>query len=386
MPTLYHHPMSTASRFVRLILSEYGYQTELAEEQPWEKRRDFLTLNPAGTLPVYVDDSMRALCGATVISEYLDETNGVLKRDRRLLAEDPFQRAEIRRLTEWFLQKMEADVTRPLVRERIFKLQMTPDQGGGAPDSKMLRTSRSNIRQHLKYLALACGLAHLSGRRPPVLCRSCGRRRDLGARLSRRDRLDGGAAVKDWYQRLKSRPSFRPLLAERVRGVTPGFALRRSRFLGSGPRCPAMRSWQEKQDKRRRTLTSFLKDEARDKGFDVCRVTRPDSIPQAPERLADFLGRGYHGTMDWMAETAERRADPRVLWSDVRSVVLFGMNYGPEDDPRSILDRPDRRRHLRLCPQPRLSRCHQGQAEGGRRRALPRGRARTSRSSSIPRR
>jgi epoxyqueuosine reductase len=97
----------------------------------------------------------------------------------------------------------------------------------------------------------------------------------------------------------------------------------------------------EKHDKRRRTLTSFLKDEARDKGFDVCRVARPDSIPQAPERLADFLGEGYHGTMEWMAETADRRADPRVLWSDVRSVVLFGMNYGPEEDPRSLLERPD---------------------------------------------
>lgn len=97
---------------------------------------------------------------------------------------------------------------------------------------------------------------------------------------------------------------------------------------------------EEKHDKRRRTLTSFLKDEARDKGFDVCRVTLPDSIPQAPERLADFLAEGYHGTMDWMAETAVRRADPRVLWSDVRSVVLFGMNYGPDEDPRSILDKP----------------------------------------------
>ncbi|MEY9631488.1 glutathione S-transferase [Sinorhizobium fredii] len=149
--------MSSASRFVRLILSEYGYQTELSEEQPWENRRDFLALNPAGTLPVYVDDSMRALCGATIISEYLDETSGIMKRDRRLLAEDPFQRAEIRRLTEWFLQKMEADVTRPLVRERIFKLQMTPDQGGGAPDSKVLRTSRSNIRQHMKYLSWLAG-------------------------------------------------------------------------------------------------------------------------------------------------------------------------------------------------------------------------------------
>ncbi|WP_426124694.1 tRNA epoxyqueuosine(34) reductase QueG [Pararhizobium sp. PWRC1-1] len=98
---------------------------------------------------------------------------------------------------------------------------------------------------------------------------------------------------------------------------------------------------EEKHDKRRRTLTSFLKDEARGKGFDVCRVTLPDSIPQAPERLADFLAEGYHGTMDWMAETADRRADPRVLWSDVRSVVLFGMNYGPDEDPRYILDKLD---------------------------------------------
>ncbi len=98
----------------------------------------------------------------------------------------------------------------------------------------------------------------------------------------------------------------------------------------------------EKRDKRRGTLTSFLKDEARDKGFDVCRVTRPDAIPQAPERLADFLGQGYHGTMEWMAETADRRADPRVLWGEVRSVVLFGMNYGPDEDPRSLLERPER--------------------------------------------
>jgi glutathione S-transferase len=185
--------MSTASRFVRLILSEYGYQTELAEEQPWERRRDFLTLNPAGTLPVYVDDSMRALCGATVISEYLDETNGVLKRDRRL----------------------------PLVRERIFKLQMTPDQGGGAPDSKVLRTSRSNIRQHLKYLGwLAGSRTYLAGDRLSYA--------DLAAAaaisvLDYLGEIDWSEAppVKDWYQRLKSRPSFRPLLAERVRGVTP---------------------------------------------------------------------------------------------------------------------------------------------------------------------
>src|SRR5690606_6299655 len=117
----------------------------------------FLALNPAGTLPVYVDDNMRGLCGPMVISEFLDETHGLLKRDRRLLAEDPFQRAEIRRLVEWFLQKMEQDVTRPLVRERVHKLQIPNGLGGGAPDSKVLRLARSNIRQHLKYLSWLAG-------------------------------------------------------------------------------------------------------------------------------------------------------------------------------------------------------------------------------------
>ncbi|MGO8521404.1 glutathione S-transferase family protein, partial [Rhizobium ruizarguesonis] len=94
--------------------------------------------NPAGTLPVSVADSLRTLCGASVLSEYLDEAHGVLQRDRRLLAEDPFRRAEIRRLTEWVMQKMENDVNKPLARERVYKLQMNADQCGGAPDSKVL--------------------------------------------------------------------------------------------------------------------------------------------------------------------------------------------------------------------------------------------------------
>ena len=95
-------------------------------------------------------------------------------------------------------------------------------------------------------------------------------------------------------------------------------------------------------DRHRRRLTDFLKAEAADKGFDLCRITGPDSIPQAPARLADFLAADYHGTMTWMAETEARRADPRVLWSEVRSVVLFGMNYGPEHDPRNVLAMPGR--------------------------------------------
>ncbi|MGE7370121.1 tRNA epoxyqueuosine(34) reductase QueG [Neorhizobium sp. NPDC001467] len=89
-------------------------------------------------------------------------------------------------------------------------------------------------------------------------------------------------------------------------------------------------------------LTALIRAEAQAQGFDLCRVTAPDSIPQAPARLVEFVDAGRHGTMSWMEETSERRGDPKVLWSDVRSIVMFGMNYGPDEDPRALLSRPDR--------------------------------------------
>ncbi len=102
------------------------------------------------------------------------------------------------------------------------------------------------------------------------------------------------------------------------------------------------RMTESKEDKRRRTLTAFVKAEAQVLGFDLCRITRPDSIPEAKERLGEFIDAGRHGTMEWMAETRERRGDPRTLWSDVQSVVVFALNYGPEEDPRGILEKPDK--------------------------------------------
>ena len=67
------------------------------------------------------------------------------------------------------------------------------------------------------------------------------------------------------------------------------------------------------------------------------RVTRPDAAPDLPARLAEWLAAGRHGSMDWLETTAGRRADPRVLWPQVRSVIMVGMNYGPDDDPRAVL-------------------------------------------------
>ncbi|MBY3181064.1 MULTISPECIES: tRNA epoxyqueuosine(34) reductase QueG [Rhizobium] len=98
----------------------------------------------------------------------------------------------------------------------------------------------------------------------------------------------------------------------------------------------------DKERRRRDNLTEFVRAESAAKGFDLCRITRPDAIPEAKERLGQFIDAGRHGTMGWMAETRDRRGDPRTLWSEVRSVVVFGLNYAPDEDPRAILDKPDK--------------------------------------------
>ena len=89
-------------------------------------------------------------------------------------------------------------------------------------------------------------------------------------------------------------------------------------------------------------LRALIDAEARRAGFDAVAVTTPDSIPRAPARLAEFVADGFHGSMGWIAETLERRAEPSTLWPEVRSIVVLAMNYGPDHDPRDILEKRDR--------------------------------------------
>ncbi len=97
---------------------------------------------------------------------------------------------------------------------------------------------------------------------------------------------------------------------------------------------------QDADDKAAR-LKADIAARAKALGFDVCRVTSADAIPLAGERLAQFLKDGHHATMAWMEETAERRSDPRALWSETRSVIMLGMNYAPDVDPLAHLDHPE---------------------------------------------
>jgi glutathione S-transferase len=219
MLTLYHQPFSTASRFVRLMLAEHDARFESVVERPWERREAFLTLNPAATVPVLVENEGTPIVGPGPIMEYVDETRGYVLADRRLMPNHPEARAEMRRLVDWFMHKLEEEATGYFVHERIMKLEIPPAKGGGAPDSQILRAARQNIRHHLRYIEWLAGSRDwLAGERLTFADLAC------AATLSAIDYLgevpwDDAPHVKHWYQRLKSRPAFRGLLTDKVPGL-----------------------------------------------------------------------------------------------------------------------------------------------------------------------
>jgi glutathione S-transferase len=221
MARLYQHALCPHSRFVRLALGELGSDFELVDEFPWDRREEFLHLNPAGTTPVFQDKDGPPVPDAWVIAEYLDETRGLALGDRRLLPERPADRVEVRRLIAWFNGKFFEEVSGPLVHEKVIKRRLSTSDGGGGPDMSVIRAAKANIRYHLQYVGwLSRTRNWLTG---DILTYA-----DLAAaaHLSVVDFLGDVPWNEDeharaWYARIKSRPSFRPLLTDAVRGMVP---------------------------------------------------------------------------------------------------------------------------------------------------------------------
>lgn len=220
MFTLFHQPLCPHSRYVRLIFGEYGIALRLVEERFWERREEFLLLNPAGQLPVLVTEGVPPVPGATTIAEYIEDTHAGHTGDR-LMPAAPGERVEVRRLAGWFNDKFHTEVSGLLVTEREFKRHMTMEQGGGPPDTESLRVARANIRYHIGYIGWLVGTRDwLAGDRLSLA--------DLAAaaHISAVDYLgdvpwNEDEAAKNWYARVKSRPSFRPILADTVAGLPP---------------------------------------------------------------------------------------------------------------------------------------------------------------------
>jgi glutathione S-transferase len=221
MLTLFHHPFCPHSRFVRLVLEELGVAPRLVEERTWERRADFLALNPAGTTPVLVEEGAPPVPGAAIIAEYLCETRGDKLAALGLMPHEVGGRVEVRRLMSWFNDKFFEEVSGMLVMERVHKRFMPAARGGGSPDTDALRAGRANIRYHLAYIGWLV-------RKRDWLAGDSLTFADLAAaaHISAVDYLGEVPWTEDetaraWYARIKSRPTFRALLTETLPGLQP---------------------------------------------------------------------------------------------------------------------------------------------------------------------
>jgi glutathione S-transferase len=211
---LYQFPLCPFSRKVRLLMAEKGVPVELKRENPWEQRDEFFDLNPAGETPVLVEESKGVvLIDSNAICEYFEETV-----DRApMLGGGSAARAEVRRLVAWFDRKLFGDVVAPMMEERMKKRLVSRDP----PDTRVLREAMKTANGHLDYIDYL--LDHRRWLAGPVLSLA-----DLAcaAHLSVADYLGGidwrgHKQTSDWYSGLKSRPSFRPLLGERMEVISP---------------------------------------------------------------------------------------------------------------------------------------------------------------------
>jgi glutathione S-transferase len=210
MKTLFHYPLCPFSRKVRLVLAEKKIDFVLQQESVWKRREEFLDLNPFGQVPVYSEEN-GVFTESQAIVEYLDETVTV----PQLMPTEPKERFEVRRLCHLIDCNFYARVTAKTVVEKSLKRLL----GQGGPDSKVLREGNQNLSEFLDYFSWILEKRDwLAG--PHLSLADF----TLAAHLSCLDYIGHIAwedcpEIKAWYSRLKSRPSFQPLLADSVAGV-----------------------------------------------------------------------------------------------------------------------------------------------------------------------
>jgi glutathione S-transferase len=215
LPKLHHFILDPQCRRMRLALGEYGVLARLVDEKPWAPSDALLQLNPAGHVPVFIEDTGHVISGVEALSEYLEETRSV---HVHLIPGHPVERAEVRRLVSWFDIKFFSEVTEPILSEKIIKRFAGSSAG---PEAARIRRARELMKGHLEYIALlAEERTWLAGEHLSLA--------DLAAaaHLSTIDYLGDvpwadNPVAQVWYSRVKSRPAFRTLLQDTISGISP---------------------------------------------------------------------------------------------------------------------------------------------------------------------
>jgi glutathione S-transferase len=214
--TLHHFPLDPASRQVRLALAEKRLPFAEVQVRYWERPADFTRLNPSGATPVLVEPAAvgpLVLCETRAILAYVEEAHP----EPALLGREPAERAEARRLVQWFDRKFENEAGGFLLHEKMEKRLL----GLGAPQLANLRQGREGLKVHLAYVdGLLQAREWLAGRRLSLADFAA------AAHLSVIDYFGDVPwadfpAARTWYMKLKSRPAFRPLLNDRWPGLAP---------------------------------------------------------------------------------------------------------------------------------------------------------------------
>ncbi len=213
MYKIYHHPLCPFSRKLRVVLAEKGIAFQLQTEKYWERRAEYLALNPFGTTPALQYKHGKVLASNYAIFEFLEEAYPNVN----LLGSTNEIRSTTRSVTEWFDHKFYHEVSRYLIAEKVIKVLIH----AGAPNSEAIRAAKSNIMYHIDYLNhLLCNQKYLTDDRVTLADFSA------AAQLSVLDYLgdvpwNRKSRVKEWYALIKSRPSFRSLLTDTIPPLTP---------------------------------------------------------------------------------------------------------------------------------------------------------------------
>ena len=211
MRTLHHHPSCPLSRQARFILSDLKLDCEYVTEDYWLRNENLLKLNPSGEVPILVEENGQVICGIYPLIEYFAEKYSAVD----LMPETIEAKSEMRRMLAWFNNKFYKEVSNYVLEEKLIR----PITTNESPRTAILRAAKINLKYQLRYLSYL-----IEQRGFFAIDRFTFADIAAAAHISVLDYFneifwDQYPALKEWYLIVKSKPSFRPILNDNIKGI-----------------------------------------------------------------------------------------------------------------------------------------------------------------------